>query len=156
MVSNAHSSDRCLLYIAFQVTNRRVSDDAKDDSVIISNISISQIGLMQSLHIYLLQICIAGIEKDKEIDTWSLGHLLFYDVSINWLNLNIDFASQAKFKIKLNAQHSKLTPQITARPLYSGANWWKEGCLPCVVCKNSRMWKVIAPSYDLQWCDKRK
>ena len=128
-ILNAHSSDRFLLYIACQVTNtnRRVSDDAKDDSVIVSNISISQIGLMQSLHIYLLQVCIAGIEKDKGNDTWSLGHLLFYDVSINWLNLNIDFASQAKFKIELNAQHSKLTPQMTA----SGEQW-KEGRLPSV------------------------
>ena len=32
--------------------------------------------------------------------TWSLGHLLFYDVSINWLNLNKGFASWAKFKIE--------------------------------------------------------
>ena len=34
--------------------------------------------------------------------TWSLGHLLFYDVSINWLNLNKGFASWAKLKIELN------------------------------------------------------
>ena len=32
------------------------------------------------------------------LDKWSLGRLLFYDVSINWLNLNKGFARWAKIQ----------------------------------------------------------